>query len=189
MFEMVSFIIISAIVYSTAVNRFNEFPEAAERASFLAITTQLQSGMSLEMMLGLTTGAVNSIQNYENMNPMDFMLKTPSNYLGALSQVATETLPRRSWYFDSDTAELVYLINEADNAFLIVNSTEVPTTEIRFRIVVSYRDPRTGATIRASDIPESGISGLRLGGIVLSPVVPYRWKATEFFSPEMLTEG
>lgn len=188
MFEMVAFIIISAIVYSTAVNRFNEFPEAAERANFLAVVTQMQTGINLEMMLGFTTGSTTNIQAYANLNPMDMLLKTPNNYLGAFDQVAVEGMPRRSWYFDNSSRELVYLINEADNAFLLINGAEVPTAEIRFHIVVTYRDPVTLRNVTASEL-SGAASGARISGVVMRPVVPYRWNATEFFSPELLENG
>lgn len=189
MFEMVAFIIISAIVYSTAVNRFNEFPEAAERASFLAIVAQLQAAINLEMMFGLSTGAATSYQDYANLNPMDILLKVPNNYLGAVEQAAVESLPRRSWYFDNNTKELVYLINEAGNAFLLINGTPVPTSEIRFRVVLTYRDAATRLNVTADNLSAAGRANARISGLLLSPVVPFRWNATEFFTEEQLTSG
>ena len=82
LFELVVFIISIAIIYAYATNRFAEFPGQAERANFMAVTTQLQTGVNLEMMMALGSGRVTSLEQFEGVNPMDLMLSAPTNYLG-----------------------------------------------------------------------------------------------------------
>lgn len=196
LFELVAFIIVSAIIYSVAVNRFSDFPEAAERANFQAVLVQIQAGVNLETMLGLTSGNTRPMQDYVGLNPMDFLLKPPSNYLGAFDVMDESSQPRRSWYFDTGSKELVYLINAAENAYLVTNSVSTPTREIRFGIVMTYKDPVslrtvTYAELQALELERNG--GLdaqsinaRVSGVVLRPVIPYRWDSPEEFAAELI---
>ena len=189
LFELVVFIILVAIIYSVAANRFAEFPAAAERANFLAVTTQIQSGVNLELLQGLISGNNQNIADYENSNPMEFLLNTPSNYLGAFDLVDTDRLSRRSWYFDRQRAELVYLVNYSTNVFLLFNGSQVASDEIRFRIELVYRGEgnRGSSSIEGEDTPEQidGNGSKRLSGMVLRPVVPYLWEPSGVSLPEV----
>jgi type II secretory pathway pseudopilin PulG len=199
LFELVAFIIVSAIIYSVAVNRFSDFPEAAERANFRAVVIQMQTGVSLETMLGLSTGNIRAMQDYVGLNPMDLLLKPPSNYLGAFAEFDENAQRRRSWYFDSRTKELVYLVNAAENVYLIQNSIAIPTAEIRFGIIMTYRDPITLRTVTFDELQaleeersrgliseetEGVSSRARSSGVVLRPTVPYRWEESVDFAAE-----
>lgn len=201
LFELVAFIIVSAIIYSVAVNRFSEFPAAAERANFQAVITQIQTGVSLETMLGLASGSARPMQEYVGLNPMDLLMKAPSNYLGAFDELDESSQPRRSWYFDRSSKELVYLINAAENAFLVQDSGSTPTREIRFGIVMTYKDPISLRTVTYDELqalelerrngsePEEGETqgiNARTSGVVLRPIIPYSWENSEDFTTEFI---
>lgn len=182
LFELVVFIISVAIIYAYAANRFAEFPGQAERANFMAVTTQLQSGVNVEMIMAFGGGRMGTIERLEGANPMDLMLEAPANYLGVMSSSQATQVPRRSWYFDPATEELVYLINDADGAYLIVNDISYPTDEIRFKLVSDHTeiDAITGLPVHiaerdGSEVAEENIK-LRLNGIVLRPSTPYIWR-------------
>lgn len=182
LFELVVFIISVAIIYAYAANRFADFPAQAERANFMAVTTQLQSGVNLEMMMALGSGRITSMQVYEGVNPMDLMLQAPTNYLGVVSSSLASELPRRSWYFDPATEELVYLINDTGGAYLVTNGVASPTDEIRLKLVSDYSevDRLSGLPVHiaerdGSKVPEENIKR-RLNGIVLRPTTPYQWQ-------------
>jgi len=182
LFELVVFIISVAIIYAYAANRFAEFPAQAERANFMAVTTQLQSGVNLEMMMALGTGRITSLEQFEGVNPMDLMLQAPTNYLGVVSSTQASELPRRSWYFDPMTEELVYLINDTNGAYLVINGAAYPTDEIRLKLVSDYSevDRLSGLPVHiaerdGSEVPEENIKR-RLNGIVLRPTTPYQWQ-------------
>lgn len=189
LFELVVFIICVAIIYATAANRFAEFPEQAERANFLAVTTQLQSGVSLELMLAMAEGNLISIADYENSNPMALMLEAPSNYLGEFDFVDNERIQRRSWYYDKRNQELVYLVANPDNVYLQDDGGLIATDEIRFRIEILYRErdigPDSNSPVQqalASVGTEPKLTARRtrrsLSGMLLKPVVPYQWNLT-----------
>lgn len=174
-FELVAFIITSAIIYSYAANQFTAFPGEAERANFLAVSTQIQTGVNMELLYGLKAFSGAPVEQYEGANPMDLMLEPPSNYLGAFPAVNLAAMPRRSWYFDSARKELVYLVNDASQVYLIQNGASFQSNEIRFRITADYSevDSRTGIPVDIGG--RGGSSKQRLNGIVFRPTVPFQW--------------
>ncbi len=182
MFELVVYIISVSIIYAYASNRFVAFPADAERANFIAILTQLQSGVSLEFNLGMSRNSASALAVLDGANPMDLMLRAPSNYLGALSSVDAASLPRRSWYFDLDNRELVYLVENTDQVYQVANGAPVPASQLRFKLEMAYKneDPQTGlpADITSPD-SQAGSSGRRaVAGALINPVVPYEWGET-----------
>ncbi len=191
LFELVAFIISVAIIYAYAANRFAEFPAQAERASFVAVITQLQTGINLELINAVTRGNTGAGNLLEDINPMDLMLLPPSNYLGAFSGAPSADLPRRSWYFDNRSNELVYLVSDSTGVYLIINNSQVPVDEIRFRVAPDYGevDTQTGLDVniasRVQEVPEANRRS-RLNGVVLKPVAPFSWQ--ELGAQQMLNE-
>lgn len=172
-----------AIIYALASNRFAEFPGQAERANFLAVTTQIQSAVNLEMIVGMGFGRISSAESLVGANPMELLLEPPSNYLGAFSGLDVSTVSRRAWYFDRDSSELVYLVNDNTDVFIVLSGLEVPADEIRFSLVADYSelDRDSGLPIAIVDqMAEQGQQHdtvIRFDGIVMRPVFPFRWGA------------
>lgn len=194
LFELIVFIILVAIIYSVAANRFSQFPAAAERANFLAITTQIQSSINLEMIMHLGRGRQQSLESYQEINPMDLLLRAPSNYLGAFDLVETSRLPRRSWYFDRSTKELVYLINNASNVFLTKDGLQIPTDELRFKTAVSYgyEHLRTGLPLSLLEIEEGELRSnidyrRQYRGVLVEPTTPFSWSEPAVDLPTIAT--
>ncbi len=191
LFELVAFIISVAIIYAYAANRFAEFPAQAERASFIAVITQLQTGINLELISAVTGGNAGAAALLEDINPMDLMLLPPSNYLGAFSGPPSAGLPRRSWYFDNSRMELVYLVSDSTGVFLAFDEQLVPVSEIRFSVTTDYGevDIQSGLDVRiasrAGEIPQENRRS-RLNGVVLKPVTPFYWQ--ELREDQMLNE-
>lgn len=111
----------------------------------------------------------------EGANPMDLMLEPPSNYLGAFPVVNLAAMPRRSWYFDTSSRELVYLVNDMGKVYLTQNGGNVQSDEIRFKITADYSevDSRTGIPVDIGG--RAGSSKQRLNGMVFRPTIPYQW--------------
>ncbi len=183
LFELVVYIIAVAIIYATAANRFSQFPAEAERANFTAVMAQLQSAINLEMMLGLGQGRPEAAEKMAGRNPMEFLLEAPTNYIGAFDAVDEARLGRRIWYFDRRAGELVYLIENRGNAVLFANGVERPTNQIRLHLEAEYRivDAATGMLISDENTEGEGTENLNTReefvGIILKPVVPFRWKS------------
>ncbi len=162
LFEMIIYILTASILFSAAFNRYRDFPGEAERANFLAITAQLNAAINLQMMNAIARGSFNELNGLNGVNPMDFMLSTPANYVGSLSTIDEAVLPRRIWYFNQITSELVYLANDASNLYLLQGGQRVPTNRISFRVqnVVGPRPDGTNVW----------------QGLLLAPVVPFEWQ-------------
>jgi type II secretory pathway pseudopilin PulG len=192
LFELVVFIISVAIIYAVAANRFSKFPEAAERANFLAVTTQIQAGVSLESTLGVAASGAQDMSKYIGANPMEMLLSPPRNYLGAFNLANSNELPRRSWYFDLRRDELVYLVNDSENVYFLLDGEQIPTDEIRFEITVNYRyeNMHTGAVIANFDELDAqkyrdGDYKRRFSGVLMQPVTPYQWSGTGVDLPKV----
>jgi hypothetical protein len=181
LFELVVFIITVAIIYASAANRFAAFPVEAEKANLIAITTQLQSAINMEMLLGVGFGNMAASAQMAGMNPMDFLLEAPSNYLGVFSRANAEGLERRSWYFDSGAGELIYRVSGENRVALLLAGNFISTAEIRFKIIADYSnfEGESGLPAPSNGSGESGRPGSgnekKFTGVVLRPIVPFRW--------------
>jgi len=165
LFELIVFIIVVGIVFAYAMNRFRGFPGAAERANFMSVASQMQSGVNMEMMAGIARGTFRELSELEGTNPMNLLLEPPTNYLGSFGFIQNFDLPRRSWFYDSNRNQLVYLVNDDTDVFYLVNSVPVPTNEIRFELINKYREDKWT-------------------GILIQPILPYSWGD----SVELLTQ-
>ncbi len=185
LFELVVFIICVAIIYAAGARRFGEFPGQAERANFLAVTIEIQTAVNLEIMLGYNTGRFSDVTAFEGANPMDLLLVPPRNYLGALAISDSSGLPRRSWYFNTQNGELVYLIEASEDVSVMRNGVSTPTDEIRFRLQVEYvnEDIRSGLPVNIlnradTEVPEDN-QRRRVVGIAMLPVLPFNWEGSD----------
>ena len=178
LFELVVFIICVAIIYASAARRFTDFSGDAERANFLAITTQIQAGITLESMIGVSQGSSHLMNAYVNSNPMDLLLEPPSNYIGAFSSLNKQSVDRRIWYFDTTRGELVYLANEAEGLGYLVNGDKLATDEVRFTISAeyNYRDKSTGLPASLNGGNDQNLSR-KFSGLLLKPVIPFEWSS------------
>ncbi len=188
-FELILYLLISSIIFSISMRRFEQYPADAERANFLSILGQLKSAVTLQMMNGIAEGRFGDMGGFENSNPMDLMLETPTNYMGTFSLVDEGSMPRRTWYFDSYNGHLVYLASPGLQIYSAAGDGSGTMNSIRFHVVNKY----SGATAQAAvglgiDAGQvtglsvdaaagSGAAGGKWEGLVLEPVTPYRWES------------
>lgn len=182
LFELVVFVLSVAIIYAYAAQRFASYPGEAEKANFIAVTTQLQNSMTLQTFTAqLKGGTAATAAALENGNPMDLMLRPPRNYFGAMPPSRAGDLPRRSWYFDSVSRHLVYLLGAGESVYLEQGGGLSPSGEIRLRIEADYSevDRATGLPVSVSEDSGRAVAPAdrerRFNGMILAPVTPYRW--------------
>lgn len=199
LFELVVFILVVSIVFSVGMRRFQSYPGEAERANFLAITSQIKAAVSLQMMNAIAGASWDALASLENSNPMNLLLETPSNYVGEFGLVDEISMPRRTWYFDSFNGHLVYLVN--DNSHLYSTLGGGGMTSIRFRIAMRYANEDTGSSPQGLGIDADTVTGLsdpslrsdtrngavaqgrKWQGLVLEAVTPYTWERSEIELP------
>lgn len=167
MFEMIVYILAASILFAAAFDRYREFPGEAERANFQAILAQLNSAVNLQMMRAIVSEDYGQPEQLVGGNPMDLMLTPPGNYVGAFNDVDVTTMPRRVWYFDQSSRDLVYLADNADNLYRTDAATPVSIDTIRFRVANVYARNGSG----------------RWEGLILQPVFEYRWAAVPLEIP------
>ena len=171
LFEMVVVICSIVILYMVAEQRLNELPAAAERASYFAVMDQLKIGVNFEMYTGIAKGEMTRVRGLEGSNPMDLMLEAPRNYRGVLQEVTDTNIERRSsWYFESGTGELVYVVGGAsiDDVWVTYGNTEVNYGQIRLKIENVYRGSEDDASTPG-----------QWEAVLLEPVRPFRWERRE----------
>lgn len=171
LFEMVVVICSIVILYMVAEQRLNSLPAAAERASYFAVLDQIKIGVNFEMYTNIARGDIQKAMSLAGSNPMDLLLEAPRNYLGELNLVTDTNVDRRgSWYFESSTGELVYVVGGAsiDDVWVTYGNTEVNFGQIRMKIENVYREIE-------SDDERSGGNG-KWEAVLLQPVRPFRWE-------------
>ncbi len=193
LFELIVYILLVSIVFSASMRRFNDFPGEAERANFLAISTQLKAAVNLQMMNAIARGNWDDLGQLENSNPMDLMLETPSNYAGAFNLVDEQSMSRRTWYFDDYSGHLVYLVGDSSHLFSTEGDGASTLSSLRFRIAQRYAGDGPKAaeglgidagtvtglndpSLRASRGGEGGGGGRKWQGLVLEDVTPFNWE-------------
>lgn len=181
LFELIVYMLISSIMFAAAFNRYQAYPAEAERANFIAIVNQLKTGVNLRMVVVVAGGDARERLELAGSNPMDLMLQTPSNYLGAFDAVDESQLPRRSWYFDNTRDELVYLADRSDNLYALAPQGRIPTNRVRLHIVDIFADAE---------------ARVRWQGVALESVEPFEWLSTPLEmiepteeSPPVMDEG
>ena len=193
LFELIVYILLVSTVFSVSMRRFSDFPGEAERANFLAITGQIKAAVNIQMMNAIAGGNWDRLGVLENSNPMDLMLETPSNYAGAFNFVDEQTMPGRTWYFDSTNGQLVYLANDSSHLYSSQGDGSSSLSSIRFRIAQRYAGDTRGSTaglgidvgtvtglndpsLRSSGGGEGGGGGRKWQGLVLEEVTPFHWE-------------
>lgn len=168
MFEMIVYILAASILFAAAFDRYREFPGEAERANFQAILAQLNTAVNLQMMRAIVSESYGHPEQLLGGNPMDLMLTPPGNYVGAFAGVNLADMPRRVWYFDETTRDLVYLADNAENLYRTDTGSPVPIDVLRFRVDNVYARNGSG----------------RWEGLILKPVYEYRWASVPLQLPE-----
>ena len=188
-FELILYLLISSIIFSVSMKRFEQYPADAERANFLSILGQLKAAVTLQMMNGIAGGNFDEMERLENSNPMDLMLETPINYTGAFSLVDESSMPRRTWYFDSYNGHLVYLASPGLQIYSAAGDGSGTINSIRFRVMNKYsgaaEQVQGGLGIDAGQVTGLGVAGAAGAtapggsweGLVLEPVTPYYWNS------------
>ncbi len=177
LFEMVVVICSIVILYMVAEERLNSLPAAAERANFFAIYEQIKTGVRFDMYSKLASGELSSLKMLEGTNPMEMLLEFPSNYFGELVEVTDTNINRRnSWYFETSTGELVYVVGGAsiDDVWITFGNTEVNLGQIRLRLTNVYRDEIGNDEVLASSVVGESLEQ-SWQALLLQPVRPFRW--------------
>ncbi|MEX1199132.1 MAG: type II secretion system protein [Pseudohongiellaceae bacterium] len=187
LFELVVFILVVAIIFATAFDRFREYPGAAERANFQTTLAQLRSAVNMEMMAAIATGNWQELESLEDSNPMDLLLETPDNYVGEFMAVAESSMPRRVWYFDETRGQLVYLPNDNEHLYVDQGAGWKRADSLQFRIDMRYEGDDASENSASGADREEALSPSRdqgdWTGLTLMAVTPFDWRNSRLELP------
>lgn len=110
LFEMVVTILLIGVLVSAAIDRLLQIQIDAEKHSVMRVIGILESAVYLQVAEMVVKEGLNSLQTLENANPMDYLQKLPSNYVGVKEGGEIGRVPFSSWYFDPTDDVLVYKV-------------------------------------------------------------------------------
>jgi len=158
--ELIVVICLVAIFVAVAGNRLRLYQEAAEKARVQLTVASMQSGLQLQVAALLIKGDAKGIMALQGANPVRFLDHPPAGYAGEFSQ-AEASLPGRTWYFDRQKHELVYV---PDLRAHLSMDDESGGMRLRFQTRINY-DAGSGRGPAAG-----GLQGARI-----VPAVSYVW--------------
>lgn len=159
--ELVVAMCVVAVLFGVALDRLLRYQELGERTAMEQNLATINVALTLKFAALVTSGRAAAIEKEVGANPVDLLARPPDNYLGALYGPAPETLPRRSWYFDREAGDLVYVPSRARYLLAPADAHQ----GLRFRVVLTAPSPRA---------EDEGLRELRQP--VLRPRAPYRWE-------------
>jgi prepilin-type N-terminal cleavage/methylation domain-containing protein len=150
--ELVVVVCAIAILAGVALDRLLPLIGRAQRVAFLDVRRELQSSLLLEAAERITRGEAATLAELAGGNPMALLLEPPANYLGSISWVDVERIPRASWYFDEHDRYLAYRVGR----YTRFDAKDGPPDLIELKVVFDA----------AAD---------RFDGLRLEPVHGYDW--------------
>lgn len=163
--ELLVVIIIISILMVLAIQRLLALQVDAERVVMESTTGTIRSAIGIKVAEKIVRQKINDLVSLEDSNPMNLLAELPRNYLGEFDGATDPyTLERGSWYFDTTTRTLVYLV---DNTGYFSGGVDDPP-RARFKVRLVYTDANTNG---AFDPGIDSIEGLRL-----AVQEPYQWR-------------
>lgn len=147
-----------AVLFGIGLDRLLRYQELGERAAMEQNLAAINTALTMRFASLVIAGRGTEIEKEAGANPVHLLARPPQNYLGALYAPAPESLPPRSWYYDRESGDLVYMPGR--RRYL----TEPPDAEngLHFRVVLS----EPGAQ-------QEGRTELRQP--IIRARTPYRW--------------
>jgi len=157
--ELMVVICIVGILFGIAIDRLLRFQELGERTAMEQNLAAINVALTMKFAALVSAGRGPAIEKEVGANPVDLLARPPENYLGTLYQPSADILPPRSWYYERNSGDLVYVPGRTRYLSEPPNAAE----GLRFHIVLTEASPRR----------EEGITELRQA--MIRPRQPYRW--------------
>jgi prepilin-type N-terminal cleavage/methylation domain-containing protein len=136
--ELIIVIVIISLLAAFLATRLAYYQEFAEKVVMEQTVQAMRSGLQLKIAALMIQGKEREIRALAEGNPVEFLADPPPGYVGELPQPDSyKGLPGRSWYFDTNRRELVYLIDR-ERYFRPGADGE---KWARFRVDVRYSNP------------------------------------------------
>ncbi len=157
--ELVVVVCIVAILFGLALDRLTRYQELGERTAMELNIAAINVALAMKFAALVAAGRGAAIEKEAGANPVELLARAPENYLGALYAPPAESLPRRSWYYDRASGDLVYVPSRTR----YLSQPPDAVSGLRFRV----------ALLEPSSRPEEGLRELRQA--VIRPRQAYSW--------------
>lgn len=161
--ELVIVITIISVLLVIAISRLIALQADAERVAMNTVVGVLRSAIGIKVAESIVRQDIGGLPSLAGSNPMDRLAELPSNYLGEKGGVDPVTLEDGSWYFDTGSGTLVYLVRNKGN--FTGGLRNPPRARLAIRLVYNDRNGNG-----AFDAGVDAIEGLRLAALE-----PYAW--------------
>jgi prepilin-type N-terminal cleavage/methylation domain-containing protein len=158
--ELTVVICIVAVLAVVLLERLMRIQELAEKTAMEQNLAAINVALTMKFAALVTARRGREISREVGANPVDLLARPPQNYLGELAKVDAGSLPPRSWYFDRDSGDLVYIPGRTR---FLTEPLDAPSG-LRFRVMLTEPSQRAGQ----APLDE-------LAQPFIRPVVAYRW--------------
>jgi prepilin-type N-terminal cleavage/methylation domain-containing protein len=155
--ELVACLAILSLLTGIAVDRARDNMELAEKAAMETQYLMLRSAMDLQVASLISAGRSTELASLARRNPVEWLKQAPANYLGAVAGESAAGDRAGNWYFDTLSAELVYVASRRAHLR--------PDSAGRYRV-------RYQVSTGLADKPGKGGA---FSWPLLSVVEPYQW--------------
>jgi general secretion pathway protein G len=138
--ELLVVITVVAVLFGVALDRLLRYQELAERTAVELNLAAINVALTSKFAALIASGRGDSIAGEAGANPVKLLVRPPENYLGELYAPAPHSLPPRSWHYDRQSGDLVYVPGRT--RYLVAPQQE---SGLRFRVVLSEPSRASGA--------------------------------------------
>jgi len=149
---------IIGVLAAILLGQLMRYQEIAEKTVMETTVINMRTGLKWRMAELMVSDRMQDLGAVAQDNPVDWLAAPPSNYLGPLAAPAPDTIPPGSWYYDTESRQLVYRPDRARHLKPGPDGEKL----IRFRVTATTHPAEKGRPPRVE-------------GVTLSPVVPYDW--------------
>jgi len=150
--------IMLGILATILLDRMLFYQEMAEKTAVEMTVMNMRTGLRYQVAAFLVHNQESDIAGLAGENPVKWLDRSPSNYLGELRKPRWDDIPPGNWYFDISTRELCYRVN-------------------RNRNFVPGQSGKQTLCLRATALSGKGAGGTvaLVQGVRITLVEPYRW--------------
>ena len=159
--ELTVVICVVALLFGVALDRLQRYQELAERVALEQNLAAMNVALTMKFASLVISGRGALIEKEVGANPVPLLARAPENYLGELYAPDVSTLGGRSWFYDRQSGDLVYV--PGLTRYLIFPAGA--DRRLRFRVALTEANPDP-------DAPRE------LRQPLISPAAPFSW-ATE----------
>jgi len=136
--ELLVVICVVAVLFGVALDRLWRYQELAERSAVEQNLAAINVALTMKFAALIAAGRADAIAGEVGANPIHLLSRPPENYLGELYAPAPGSLPARSWHYDRQSGDLVYVPGRT--RYLVISGQE--PDRLRFSVVLAPESPR-----------------------------------------------